>query len=641
MSRFLSLFLIAFMLFAPSDAFSQNKEGANWLFGGNIHLDFNRAKPRIDAFSFMAVDSMLKGVAAISDKNGELLFFTSKGHAVSRQKVNGIYQAMPNGAFHTGPFPKSTLAEMIMQSPADSNLYYLFFVGYQFVNNISHQNLYYLQIDMRLNNGNGDVVPNSLQLLKKEVAHFKLTALLHSNNRDTWVGCTNYAGDSILAYLVTPGGIMPPVVSKPSNRFSPFSRMKASPNSEMFAVGNILGSGIEGMDIYDFNRATGTASLKYSLTPPVVGYPLFSFAFSPDNSRLYAGTIGYAGFPNDATVFQFDLAAGNNAQVQQSRNVIYNTTRSDGVFDMQLAIDGKIYLVIDSTYLSQINCPDFYGAACRFQTQGIKLPGRVNGGSLPTLNQTIFRNAGKLQAQAYRNLICEGDSVPLSAYGAGAEQFRWKPANGLTSPADTSANPVVNPTETTTYMVIGSSVCRTDTAYVKVTVLPKPKPLSISGPLHVYTYAEKQVYSVKDPVPGNKFDWQVSGGSIGKGQGSSRIEVNWGANGTGTITVTESNAAGCKWGSASLEVEISGEPDLIIYNIITPNDDGKNDAFVIENLKWYPQNELRLFNRWGMQVYQSKNYLNNWKAGNVSAGIYYYLFTANGKAWKGWVEVVK
>ncbi|WP_191906968.1 T9SS type B sorting domain-containing protein [Adhaeribacter soli] len=607
-------------------------------------------KPVVTNFSFIKVDSLATGIAgaaAISDKNGDPLFFTSGGKIATREKINGVYQPMANGKFFSGKVPDLLYSEMIVQSPGDSNLYYLFFTKFERAISTS-VDLYQLQVDMRLNNGYGDVVPNSLQLVRKKVSPYNLTAFLHHNNRDTWVSAANSVpgagvSDTIFNYLVTPTGILPPVKTKVTTPFSS-SRMKASPNSEMFVVVAyklIAGQRVQHLELYDFNRTTGVPTLRFSFPTPSLDYQLFSFAFSPDNSKLYAGSSGHTGLPKIATVYQYDLAAGNTAQVQQSQNIVYNSTNFSGVYDMQLAINGKLYLYTEPAFLAQINCPDFYGPACNIQVNTVDLNGKTEGYSLPTLNQTIFRNAGKLQAQATRQTICEGDTVQLSAYGAGADHFKWKLANGLIPSSDTLVNPIVNPTETTTYMVIGSSTCRTDTAYVKVTVLPKPKPLSISGPLQVHTYAEKQVYSVKDPVPGNKFDWQISGGTIEKGQGSSSIEVNWGAAGAGSITVTESNAAGCKWGSTSLEVEISGEPDLIIYNIITPNNDGKNDAFVIENLKWYPQNELRIFNRWGMEVYQSKNYRNNWKAEKVSSGIYYYLFITQGKTWKGWVEVVK
>src|SRR5690606_13641493 len=169
---------------------------------------------------------------------------------------------------------------------------------------------------------------------------------------------------------------------------------------------------------------------------------------------------------------------------------------------MQVAIDGKIYLTKGyhegSKYLSRINCPDQPGAASRFRYNEIYLQGSLSGRNLPALNQTIFRNAGILQAQAFRDTICYGDSVQLSAYGAGAELFQWQIANGLTSPNDTLSNPFVKPTATTTYTVTGSSVCNQNTASVTVVVLPKPV-VSVSGSASVCPQVQGVWYKASNP----------------------------------------------------------------------------------------------------------------------------------------------
>ena len=93
------------------------------------------------------------------------------------------------------------------------------------------------------------------------------------------------------------------------------------------------------------------------------------------------------------------------------------------------------------------------------------------------------------------------------------------------------------------------------------------------------------------------------------------------------------------WGNSEA---VTFENKLVIPNIITPNGDGQNEAFKIGNLHLYPNSQLRIYNRWGKEIYHSNNYQGNWKAENQSAGIYYYLLqTSNGESFKGWVEVVK
>lgn len=65
----------------------------------------------------------------------------------------------------------------------------------------------------------------------------------------------------------------------------------------------------------------------------------------------------------------------------------------------------------------------------------------------------------------------------------------------------------------------------------------------------------------------------------------------------------------------------------IIPNIFTPNTDGINDFFVIEDLK--SNANLKVYNRWGKLVYANENYNNNWNGNNGSGvplaeAVYFY-----------------
>jgi len=70
-------------------------------------------------------------------------------------------------------------------------------------------------------------------------------------------------------------------------------------------------------------------------------------------------------------------------------------------------------------------------------------------------------------------------------------------------------------------------------------------------------------------------------------------------------------------------------------NTITPNGDGRNEYFSIKNIESYPDNHLRIFNRWGEQGFESRQYNNNWNgtfqntAVPLPEGTYYYLFDIN------------
>lgn len=45
---------------------------------------------------------------------------------------------------------------------------------------------------------------------------------------------------------------------------------------------------------------------------------------------------------------------------------------------------------------------------------------------------------------------------------------------------------------------------------------------------------------------------------------------------------------------------------------ISPNDDRINDVLIIPCIEDYPENTLKIFNRYGVQIYEASNYLNTW-----------------------------
>ncbi len=89
----------------------------------------------------------------------------------------------------------------------------------------------------------------------------------------------------------------------------------------------------------------------------------------------------------------------------------------------------------------------------------------------------------------------------------------------------------------------------------------------------------------------------------------------------------------------SVETTIMLIQDFIQFpTVITPNGDGINDKFVIHGLidgLAYPNNTLRIYNRWGMLVYSKDNVRLNeecWdpQAERIPAGTYFYYFNAHG-----------
>lgn len=82
-----------------------------------------------------------------------------------------------------------------------------------------------------------------------------------------------------------------------------------------------------------------------------------------------------------------------------------------------------------------------------------------------------------------------------------------------------------------------------------------------------------------------------------------------------------------------LQIEVDGE--IIVYNGVSPNGDGKNDHLEILNIQFLePENKVNIYNRWGDKVFEMENYHSKVPAkrfeGNqnngtaLPSGIYFY-----------------
>lgn len=79
-------------------------------------------------------------------------------------------------------------------------------------------------------------------------------------------------------------------------------------------------------------------------------------------------------------------------------------------------------------------------------------------------------------------------------------------------------------------------------------------------------------------------------------------------------------------------------PEVVVYNVVTPNGDGVHDSLTITGLESRPNNTINIYNRWGVLIYSTSSYnsANNTfdgssqgrstvkEEGNLPVGTYYY-----------------
>ncbi|NND94824.1 MAG: T9SS type B sorting domain-containing protein, partial [Flavobacteriales bacterium] len=87
--------------------------------------------------------------------------------------------------------------------------------------------------------------------------------------------------------------------------------------------------------------------------------------------------------------------------------------------------------------------------------------------------------------------------------------------------------------------------------------------------------------------------------------------------------------------TAVVYVEVDCYPTIFVPEGFSPNGDGVNDVLRILGLHEYPENNLKVFNRYGHKVYDRSGYENDWDGKSEAAltigntylprGTYYYV----------------
>ena len=78
-------------------------------------------------------------------------------------------------------------------------------------------------------------------------------------------------------------------------------------------------------------------------------------------------------------------------------------------------------------------------------------------------------------------------------------------------------------------------------------------------------------------------------------------------------------------------VTITITEELIFPTTFSPNDDNVNDSWEITGVSNYPNCFVRIFDRWGQEVFQSTGYskqkawVGTGKAGKLAEGVYLYI----------------
>jgi hypothetical protein len=234
-------------------------------------------------------------------------------------------------------------------------------------------------------------------------------------------------------------------------------------------------------------------------------------------------------------------------------------------------------------------------------------------------------------------LVCKGKAVAINPNPPQGYAWQWSPAGPLS--CSDCPSPLAGPAENTVFIgriLHEASGCRAlDTFLVRVVPLPEAD----------FEYKAREEYTSFDLQFMNRsrfaeaYDWQ-----FGDGTGSSE-ESPFHAYPIGSgmdsveypIVFQAISTAGC---ADTLRAKVKIGNPLLIPNLITANADGLNDAFFVRGIRpgiW----SLRIFNRWGKEVFYSEAYNLDWKAETTGPGLYFYTLKnpPGDREFKGWLKV--
>ncbi len=378
------IIIVVFVFFWPLFIFGQ-KENSYWYFGSNAGVHFTNGA--VTAKTGGSLNSN-EGCATISDTAGNLLFYTDGTYV-----YNKIHKQMTNGNGLKGN-ASSTQSAMIVRKPNSMDIYYVITV-----NGISGNpnfGAFYSIIDMKLDNGKGDVVFTKKNISLQATTDEKITAVLHANGHDIWIIIPERNPRIINTYLLSDSGInLTPIKNYTNaNSIQSVGYVRVSPNGKKIAMAAYYPNLIGYIMVGDFDYQTGVISNTDTIN---IEKP-YGIEFSPNNQYLYVSFEN-----NKLGLSQFDLKSGNKTALKASQyDLIKNTSNYIG--SLHLGIDRKVYIALPGQkFLGCIEKPDEAKSNCSVNQRAVDLLNLYSRYGLQNCLYSLPRKIEILAQQAYFN----------------------------------------------------------------------------------------------------------------------------------------------------------------------------------------------------------------------------------------------
>lgn len=222
---------------------------------------------------------------------------------------------------------------------------------------------------------------------------------------------------------------------------------------------------------------------------------------------------------------------------------------------------------------------------------------------------------------------CLEDKVILSALIKPGYKYQWKlNGNDITGATDSIYTFTAKDSGNFEYRVNVVNYCGTKLSLPETVVINTLPKGSVIKAEDIDTICDGDSIQLKAITStDNEIKWQINGkDTTGYTYETIFAKKNgkYGISMTNKITTCTNTA----------EIQINTKScELKFYNVFTPDGNGKNDKFEIENVTQFDNCHLIVFNRWGRVVFEKIGYKNDWNMQGCSDGVYFYVLKIPGR----------
>ena len=319
----------------------------------------------------------------MSDKNGNLIFYTN-----GCDVANKNHEVMPNG-YGLSPgdiadefcndkgYPGIHQSVISIPAPGDDSLYYIFHQRSRndTPNEGNTDRILYSKVDMRLENGLGDIVQKNQILHDEYIQTGEMTLIKHSNGIAWWLIANSHGDNEYITFLIESDTITGPFsqnigIPMLGSSGNGGSALVFSPDGSKMVRTNIKVNTY----LYDFDRTTGQLS-NFQELDFGNNFTSYGASFSPNGRFLYLS--------NTTELYQVDMEADDltdSAILIDEWNGGGTNIFPTNFYYHQLGPDCRIYINCFATVeeIHIIHNPNEKGTACNFEQEALVLPYNYN-----------------------------------------------------------------------------------------------------------------------------------------------------------------------------------------------------------------------------------------------------------------------